>query len=378
MGGTLPPQKSETLAYVAGGNIRPKDWIKARAPDGGRTVIDRIWARFVGTLTTATAALLGEDVPRIFGLGMLTDKTGLPRINLYGDMLRVANFQIMGPGKVLEHADTGVGAAQAIDAWLCFSLHKPFEYDGNDWSIGVDDFDGIQLTAPAAADLSLGTSVVSAIAGNYYFIAECHSEHSVIAKCRDSLSWTAFGSAVQASVPLVGKPRDVIIHQRGAAGGGSLANMPTVRCAELGMSVIARADFQTIYTAGRDISPGAFATQGAEMRTDPFRTAAGVAGASALSVLRCDPNDSNTAGEWLQRMTIDCDGSTVSATGLNVIHRQMIPQTDGELAALSARFGTDGWRMKTADKSKRDPNAWTPSQRRALPKSAPLKGGTRT
>ena len=370
----LPPFKSETMTYVSGGQIQPKDWIKARAPDGGRVVIDYLWIHFVGTLTTATAALLGEDVARIFGLVQLADKSGLLRCNLQGDQLRVANYQIIGPRAVVEHADTGVGAGEVVDAWICVPLRKDFEFAPDDYSMGVDDYRSLQLTMPAAADLSLGTSVVSAIAGSYYVIALCHSEHSVIAKLRDEMSFIGYSNgATQAVVPLKGKPRDVIIHQRGAAGGGSLANMPTVRVNELGMVPLTRADLQLAYTQARGAAPGLFATQGQNIRSDPFRTAAGAAGAAAISVVRADPQDSNARGEVLERITVDCDGSTVSATGLNIIYRQSIPQTDADLRVLSGRFGTSNWRMKTEDKSKRDPAAWSPAQRRFLPKSAPLR-----
>lgn len=362
----VPPVKSELYAYQSGGKFQVKDHVQGRAPDGSRNVIHGVWINFTGTCTVATAALQGEDVARIFGLIQFHEKGGVLRVNAYGDQLRAFNFQLLGPEKVIEHGDVAVGAAQAISAWIYVPLAKPYEYRPKAYATGADEFLMMEVTMPTASDLSLGTSVVSAIAGNYYVVYDVHPEHSVEAKLKDCISFVAFTTTDQCRVPLKGKPRDLIIHQRGAEGGTALTAMTSVRLDEYGMTPLARADLLVKYTVERGIAPGLSSTQGAELRSDPFRVG------RAVPVLICT-KDSNAKGRTMDLLTIQATG-IASATNLYAVVRETLPQTDEYLASLSARFKTGGWRMKTDGKTKRDPRTWSSAERKYIEKVAPLPG----
>jgi hypothetical protein len=360
--------KSEIKAWSAGGRVQFNDFVPPLGPNGGRNIIDGYQLVADGTGTTAGAALLGEDRCRIFGQIQVHERSGLQRWNLKGDQSRVMCVLLEGAHRVEEPADTGVGAGESVDCQMYIPMTKRFAKRPKDFAQPVDEFKMIELNFPALSDFSLGGSTVTTISANVWVIAHCHEESpgAVEAYMKDEVGATDFTSTTEVRISLRGKLTDLALHARGAAGGTSLANMPSVRIDDLNIPILTRLDdLLPAYKIHRGQADGIGSTQGSPMRTDPF-----TADMACAVLFTAEGESTAKVGKVLDSVKVTCDSNTVAS--LVALTRQVLPQSASYLQDVSSRHGVaaSGWRFKTEGKSKREPGAWKSHERAWIPKSA--------
>lgn len=345
---------------------------QARGPANGRNMARGFWMHFDGTGTTAGAATLGEDRVRIFGNVEVHLKDGtIVYDGVPADQIAATNFEALGADRNHDHADTGVGAGESLDAVLYVPLALPFEHDEElCGAVGVDEIAYIKWTFGVAADFALGSATISAIAGNYWIEPDIFESFSVHAPIRYVFRRAIFTSATQASFDMPGgKLRSLMLHKRGAEGGASLSTIPTVQIPALQMpAVLSDPDLLSMYSFYRKVVPGLAATQGGAVRRDIVRSG------RAISVVLPDGKDTAAEGPTLAGpVTVNFPSSTVTvdANGPWFLYRVALPQDDAYLAKLDSMYpeaAGQPWAMATKGHTKTDPASWDPNERKYIGK----------
>jgi hypothetical protein len=365
--GHLPPWKSEQKVWAAGSNLEFYDFVPLRGGKGGRVVIDRLIACVQGTLTVATTAWDGRDVPRLLQNIIIEQRDGRQRWNLTGYKSRLMSIKYNGIERHAEHADVAVGASQTIDLRLVIPMAKRFVRRPKDFSLPADVFRKVIVNCAALANAQTSTSVLSAAALNVYILAEWHEEHSVEIKSEDVVKSIDFTSNTQVRASLSGAVHDAdIVRETSTAGGGLVSGITDARCDELGIPVLTYNDYKHAYTERRAIAPS-FTTTGGERFKDPFRND------QALAIVTATPETSLDDGKVVESMKIDVG---TGAANLSLITREVVDKSQSNFNAQAAMFGINpraDLRMKTQGKTKRSFGEWSSDRsKKVFPWSAPL------
>ncbi len=346
------------------------NFIEKTGPGGGRVVIDAFSLHFEGTVTVATAALLGEDYYRFFRAFTIAMKDGSNRYTeMTGDAMRVFLYAQAGSGRTKEHQDSGVSAGQTLRATCYVPLAKPYAKEPGDFSMAAELLNFIKIYNASNAEMSLGTSVVTITAGNYWVVAECHEEFDIVHHVVDEVKVQDFDSTLESKLSVDGRLHDLYLYIRGAAGGLTLANLN-----EAWLSVPAFVapqlrvvpDLQENYARQRELATNLGSTKGAATTTDPFVTAdTGVPKAAAVLL-----NTGNKSFDQPERDMVNVKTTQLAALNgtltmiARIIHKRK-PETQAGIAQKYKLAGK--FRVKTSSNTMRDAGRWQKSQLDYLP-----------
>jgi hypothetical protein len=363
--------KSETKVWINASNspleFGTTSMGNKRGPNGGRLIVDRISAHFVGDVTVATAALQGEDFYRFFRtLDLKTLFDGMRYNNVRGDDMRVFLYGSEGGDRTKEHADSAVSANQTLRATLSIPLARRYMHTDEDYALAAELIERIKIGCALASEMSLGTSVVTINSGSYYLIFECHEEHDIIYHAVDEVRTQDFESttATEPRLNVNGRLQELFLYVRGADGGGSLANLTSAwihQPQNMAPELLVTPDLVEFYARERNEVNGGSASTGVAMRTNPFVASTVRAVAVLLSTgTRCfDQPESDTV---IVKTT-----HTLGAT-LTMIARIAKPRTVETFKWIRDNYKLSGaWRIKTKSKSMQHPNAWKDERPDAVP-----------
>lgn len=363
------PFKSETKVFAAGSYLEFTDFIPLRGPSGGRVVVDKFIVCINGTITVATAAFDGRDLPRLMALLTVEDRAGRQRWSLSGYKSRIASIHFNGIEEHAEHANVAVGAAQAVDYRLIIPMTKKYLRRGKDFAIPSDIFKKIAITFNSLAGAATSTTVLSAPTLNVYILAEWHEEHSVEFKSEDIVKSVDFNSTTQGKLSTSGALHDLLLVREpaaaGTAGGDVITAITDARLEDLGTGVLTRQDLVHSYSVKRQVCPSAL-TVGAERFAEPTREG------KVLPIIVADAETSVWEGKVLDSVKIDVG---TGAAGLAAVSREIVEKSQANYTAQMARFQLQPSmiRMKTAGKSRRAlADQWSKRAQLTTPWSAPL------
>jgi hypothetical protein len=352
-----PPFKSETKTWVADSSFDLFDFVPLRGPGGGRVVIDHFVLCVTGTITVGTLAWDGRDVIRLFKNIRCTQRDQRARWNLNGPKTRIASIYFNGIAKHQEHAAVAIGAGQVIDLRMIIPMAKPMVKRGKDFALASDVFEKFTLDTNSLAGAQTGTTVLTVPALSFYILAHWHEEHAVEIKAEDSVKSTDFTSTTQAKLALSGAVHDLfLVRDDGSAGGGAAITAITdARVEDLGTPTLTRQDLVHTYRTKRKITASGPTTPGTERFLEPVQEG------KCLPILVADDQTSLWDGRVLPTMKIDVG---TGAASLAAISREVLEKSQSNFNAQLARFKLNPaqGRMKTAGKSKRNLNEWSPRE----------------
>lgn len=363
------PWSNASGAYVEFTNA----WIPKTGPKGGRLVIDRAIAHFVGNIDVATAALQGEDVYRFFGPMTAKQKDGTVRYNeVPGDSMRIFLYECLGADQTKEHPDVAIGNGQTVRATMVIPFEKPNMHEPGDYSLAADELEHIRIRCATSAELSLGSSEVTINSGNYYVIFECHEELDVVYHAVDEVRVQDFSSTTsqEERLNVNGRLQELLLYVRGAEGGASLANLTSAWIHEpqnLAPELVVTPDLKEYYARARGEVTGAAGTTGDPVRSSPFS----IATHRAVGVLIATGTKAFESPE-IEAAIVKAEHS-LNAT-IRMVARIAKRRNDATQARLRERFklapGPNGlgiFRVKTKSNSMRNPGAWNPDLLPYLP-----------
>lgn len=375
------PEKIPPLSFpstAGGGRVVIDNWLPPTGPDGFPYYIRAFNVHAeVQVDTDGSASVDAPDWWRFIDTVSIVQMDGVHRVNqLRGDQLRVALEEKCGVLGLKEHPDIAVSQTNAVRR-LTFRVEfgSDLLYDGDDYELPVDLFARIELTS------ALGTADGLAVAGGVITFdsivwrveAEVVQHDYLLWPSVDELVAVPFaGTSPELAVDINARPMGLSLHSRGAGGGASLANLTTVHIPGIFTEPLKRdPDLLEHFVASRRIATGVAATdQGAYRVSSVFTTG------RACPVLWAHPHEKVWTGSVVERLTI----KTVQASaisGLHAIFRKGLPKNVGVADALARKYNQGRplpWRVKTRDKTRRDPAAWKPANRAYLPMVAPLPG----
>lgn len=365
-----PPYKSETRTVVIGSPMEFGAFVPPRGPTGGRNVIDKFEICVAGTITVATLAWQGEDVPRIFQNVRVEDRSGKARWSLSGYKTRITSILLNGIEEHMEHTDVAIGAAQAVDLRQLVPMTKPMIVRGKDFALPSDLLGKISLDFASYAGAATSTTVLSAATLTCYVLAHCHEEHAVEFKAEDTVKSVDFNSNTQAKLAPAGAIHDLfVVKESTGAGGDVITAITDARIDALGAPTLTRLDLVSAFTRKRKLGNSAFgATPGAERFLDPVRSG------MALPILTADAETSVWDGKVVEDVRVDVG---TGAAGLSVISREITEKSQANYNAQIARFKIDPntLKMKTEAKSRQGlGDGWSPRQRLVGVWKASLRG----
>lgn len=362
-----PPFKSDTRAVTLGTTLDLFDFVPLLGPGGGRVVVDKFIICITGTLTVATAAWSGLDVPRLMSLITVEQRDGKQRWNLSGYKSRLASIYYNGIEEYLEHAQVAVGASQTIDLRLIIPMAKRKIRRGKDFALPADLFRKVTLNFATLGGAATGTAVLSAPSLNVYILAEWHEETSVEFKAEDVIKSVDFNSNTQAKLALSGAVHDLFVCKEDTTSGGAVITAITdARIEDLGTPVLTRQDLVASYTWKRQLSPTASGGLAGERFGEPVREG------KVLPIIAADTDTSLWEGRVVETMKIDVG---TGLAGLSAVSREVTEKSQANYNATVARFGVDPRivRMKTESKTRRGlGDGWTKREQLVGTWSAPL------
>lgn len=362
------PIKSNTVSLTPGQPANFTEFANLRGPDFDRVVIDRIWIRIFGVITVATAAWNGADVARILSGVSVDSNANNSRWNLTGLKSRLASFHFNGEDAVVEHANVAVGAAQAIDYFLCIPMTKRFIFRGKDVSMPADMLKQVLLQVNTLGAMQTGTTVLSAATLQATLLLDWHEESSLELKTEDQVASQEFGSAIEARIMCSGPLHDVLLCREASTAGGDVVTAVTdIQCAELGLPTISRQELVAVHRYKRKLGNTSL-TQGAEVRYSP------VTAGLVIPILSSDDETSIFAGKVVKSALFKCAGTPANSA---LIYRQILPRDTSTIQQQLTTFGVtadeaNNIRIKTKGKSKQHPLQWTKREAMFLPTSLPL------
>lgn len=207
----------------------------AIGPNGGRMVIDFALLAIEGTITVATAALDGKDVPNIVSSLSVEQKDGVMRTApITGRGHRVVSHLYGDTSRYPEHANLAVGAAQAVALRLPIYFAQPGAARPFDYSLGCEVIKRIQVTTStlAGAVPAGGTSVLSAASLTAQIEFFGHEEKFLEHKAIRNYYLLDFTSTTQVQATLPGLLQELYLVSQGSpatGGGGLITGLQSVR-----------------------------------------------------------------------------------------------------------------------------------------------------
>lgn len=362
--------KSETKPWssASGAFVEfTRGWIPKKGPSGGRLVIDRAIAHFIGDVTVATAAMQGEDVYRFFGPTSAKMVDGTLRYNeVPGDSMRIFLYECLGAAETKEHADIAIGANSTVRATMVIPFAKPNMHEPGDYSLAAEELEHIRIRCATSAECSLSTSVVTINSGNYYVIFECHEELDVVYHAVDEVKVQDFSSTTsqEERLNVNGRLQELLLYVRGADGGLTLANLTSAwihQPNDLAPELLVNPDLKEFYARARKEVTGAAGTTGDPVRSSPFTSATTRAvGVLIATGTKCFESPDIEAAVIKTEHTL---GQT-----LRMVARIAKPRLKATEEKIRKAYGLQGlWRVKTSSNSMRSPNAWAKELHPYLP-----------
>lgn len=347
-----PPWKSETKTLVPGAPAEFFDFVPLTGPGGGRVVVDFFTMVITGTITVATAAWDGRDVPRLFQLLTVEQRDGRQRWNLSGYKSRIASIKYNGIEQHQEHGNVAIGAAQAIDLRLIIPMSKRYARRPKDFALPADCFKKIAVSFAALANAQTGTTVLSAASLQCYVLAEWHEEGSIEIKSEDIIKSADFHSNTQCKLSTQGVVHDLdIVLENTTAGGAAVTAITDVRIEDLGIPTLTRQDHTHSYRVKRGYGASGPTTPATERFLEP------VLEVKQLPVITACPETSVTDGRLVDQMKIDVGGGVA---GLSAITREIVEHSQSLFQMVVAKYGLDARtvKIKTAGKTKTSLGDW--------------------
>lgn len=325
--------KSDSKPVNPGSYTEFFDFVPLVAPDGGRVVIDKLILCIVGTITVATTAWDGRDVPRLASLIVVEKRDGRLRWSLSGYKSRIASIKYNGADEHQEHSAVAVGAGQAVNLRLIIPMRKRFTRRPNDYSLPADAFKKITVTWAALANAQTGTTVLSAQALTAYILCEWHSENKIEFKTDDAVKSVDFNSNTQARTALSGVLHDLdVVKEDTTAGGAVVSAITDARIEDLGTPVLTFEDLRHSYTVKRMLAPSGPTTPGSERFLEPVRES------KDLPVITADQATSPWDGRLVDSLKLDVG---TGGTGLSIITREILDKSQTDYQATIQRFSVD-------------------------------------
>jgi hypothetical protein len=364
-----PPWKSETKAIVLNSPMEFYDFVPPTGPKGGRVVVDAFILCIQGTVTVATAAWDGRDVPRLANLIDVLQIDNRSRWQLSGLKSRLASIWLNGIEQHQEHGNVAIGAAQAIDLRLIIPMAKRYTRRPKDFSLPADVFRKFVVNWATLAAAQTGTTVLSAFAANAYILAEWHEEDSVEFKSEDTVKTTDFTTQTQAKLALMGPVLDLFACKEGtsAGGGEAMTAITDVRIDEIGMPPLTRGDLAHSYRTKRGTTASGPTTPATERFLEPVQQG------TVVPIIVACPETSVWDGKMVSSMKIDVGVGVASSS---LVTREILDKSQAVYNKVTAEFHVDpgSLQMKTDKKSRTGMKAgWTDAQRLRAPWKAALK-----
>ena len=366
----LPPIRSETQTWTAGGQYTWKNWLPSKGLRGGRNVIDAIVLRIVGTITVTTATQHGADLWRLLRSIQIEDRAGQPRWDLDGYMSRIASILLGGIMSHQEHTTLSVGAAQAVNLFVVIPFTIQGTKRGYDFSLPVDEFRAVKVGYSDLAGVSTGGAGLNTPALQIYLTVYGHEEGdedggSLEFKVPTLVRSTAFTNNTQVRLAPKGLLHNVIVVRSGntTAAGEVITGITDVRSVDLGFPLTDRGELVHRYRYANGLAASGPTTAGTERFFHPVLTG------TALPLLESTTKTSAAQGALLEQVMIDVG---TGAADLHVITRETIGRDDALVRMTENRHKISpgmSVRMKTLSKSQRDPSAWPARKRAFLPVS---------
>lgn len=351
------------------GTVTRANWMDAKGPNGGRNVIDYFYLVVTGTITVAAANWAGEDVARLFSQIRVEQKDGTHRWAIAGDLTRIASFACLGADQVNEHADVAIGAAAPIFHVYTLPMRKPFAHTEGDFSLPVEEFK--QITADWNSLAGAGAAATLTVPSfQAYVLADIREEMDLRLKNVDQVQQFDATSLTEMTIEVNGKLHDLIFHAAGNDGGASLANLTDARIDGY-VPTFTRQEMQQRYRTLREIGNVSTATQGAEMKADPFLFPTPATCKALAMQLHGREHSPWTGKVWAERVKVNLTNTVAS---LRAITRKITPLSEEARNRACARHGVTpaAFRAATAAKSSRNPMDWPEEMRPYLPLKADL------
>lgn len=262
-------------------------------PNGGRMVIDKVFLRIRGSLTVATAAWDGRDVPRLVSSVFIEHQDGTMRVSpISGAAHRLVQHRILGSRSYIEHANVAIGAAQAINLFLPFTFERPLQRRPWDYSMGCEQFKRLLFTPATLAQAQTGTTVLSAATLSAQLEFWGHEQGEVQHESKDLWTLIDFTSQNQVALQLTGPLQELyIVSTSGstAGGGGLISGVSTVRIDALGLPPIEFSSVLAQYRTAQQRGNTSVVAVGADYIGDPI---------TELRMFPCLPSNPEIMRPW--------------------------------------------------------------------------------
>lgn len=360
------PYKSPAQSYQSGSALTFSGWVPKRGPNGGRVVIDEFEIIAKPTdVTVAVAAVEGEDLYRFVKKVSVVQQGGRRRYNgVRGDSLR--QFLWHHVGQAQEYADLAIAANQSKSYSISVPMAKPDMLDPFDTSMPADVFDLLEIECADTAELGVGGGTVTIDAMQYYVIAWCHEEYSLVLHAEDVVSEHQLKSTSGDTLKIGGRLHDLLLFARGAQGGAAMANLTDVLIDELRPSaLLANPDLTQRWAKTKGVLANLASTSGSQIKNDP------VGAGKSVPVIWTGPRTSVYDGVFLSECNLRLTNSVASVIAVT---RTMLPKSEQVAAQVMQEYKTPpgAFRVKTRGKTKRNPAEWNDELSIFMPFSARL------
>lgn len=353
-----------------------EDLCPPTSPRGLPLVIERMDLICILTSASlATTAVSGEDVWRCARNVQLTQIDGVNRINnLHGDQLRLAAVEMAGVGRVREHADWATGSLNGTRVQIAIPLGVPQAYAEFDTECMAAVISKLSWTGveTGAAGPCVAGGALTFTSATWTVRVQCREVtylYNAPASAWEVVEF-ATGETSKALRFKSGVPGAILLHVRGADGGGSLSTLTSVYIDEFGNQPSETpTDIVEVYESDRGVARGWGATTGGTVILDPFIVGDG------LPVMFAGQGQ-KSKGAPRKRLTLNASASGSALANLTALVRTITPRHDALRAELqkiyaphgvfaakpgqAAPKGTHaGWRNKTRDRTQRTAGEWS-------------------
>jgi hypothetical protein len=377
------PDQNAPLTFpstAGGGRMIFNNWLPSTGPNGFPLYVKGFHIHCeIQIDTNGSATVDAPDWWRWLDTVTIHQKDGVTRVNqLRGDQLLIALIEKVGVERLKMHPDIAISQTDATRN-LTFYVPMaaptdfPTMFDGDDFSMPADLFSRIEFTS------ALLTADGVAVAGGVITLDSCVWRVEAEVEELDYLLWPAVDellavpfSSADLQLTVDGRLMGLSLHQRAAAGGGSLTNLTHVHLPGIWPERLKRQpDLTEHYARHRSLAAGTAATdQGVDRVYDPFLQN------RACPVLFATDHEKVWSGEVLGNVLVKTFQSS-SITNLVAICRKVLPKNAAVAAGFAKKYNGGKplqWKVKTRDKTRQDPAAWDEKNRAYLPMKASLPG----
>lgn len=344
---------SRTFNYAASKPLKWNNWIPAQGPTGRRNMVLGLLLKCSYSVDVATAVIQGEDLARLF-FNVRISTHGGDRWNLSGEGSRIMSAVLTGPLRSFEGADVPVATPSTGEHALWIPFAKPFTRRWYDFAIGADVLREVEVTCPSQADLDLGTSAVTVNAATSYSVmAVTREADSIEIPCYDVVGETAMETLTQGTVHVGGGYlAEVLAYASGTPGGAAMTNWTEHRIPSLMNDPLIAADAKFFYGLRNSAAPQDDATPGTAILNDPIAQNR----ARVVHMLDGYGDDKLLDHPFIAGSIVVKATNTVA--DVKLMHRVIHPTPDSERARVARDWKVQKGRVKTAGKTRRNPQAW--------------------